>query len=211
MTPALIMAAATVAGSLLGKQKEEKQEQISQLTPSQQRLQRQRERSVMGAGDPTAFGQVADFYRGNLSDDPRDFDAFAAPEMRRFREQTVPDLAEQFAGMGAGGLTSSGFRNAMVGAGADLSERLGALRANLRMQSAAGLQSLAEGAIQPGQQQSVIRPPAPGFLEAAAPGFAKAGASYMFDQMKSGFGETSPYGAKPQIQPASISNQQRQT
>ena len=46
--------------------------------------------------------------------------------------------------MGSGALSSSGFRNAAVGAGTDLSERLGAIRANLRQQGAAGLFGLGQ-------------------------------------------------------------------
>jgi len=64
--------------------------------------------------------------------------------MRQFNEQTIPGLAEQFAGMGSGGLSSSGFRNAAVNAGTDLSERLGALRAQLRQQGAQGLMGIGQ-------------------------------------------------------------------
>ena len=123
-------------------------ENVSTLRSNQEPLHAQSVRAAQKAGAGGAFGDVADYYRNNLSNNPADFQAFAAPEMRRFNEQIVPDLAEQFAGMGSGGLSSSGFRNAAVGAGTDLSERLGAIRANLRQQSAQGLMQSGQQGLQ---------------------------------------------------------------
>ncbi len=54
----------------------------------------------------------------------------------------MPGISEQFAGMGSGGLSSSGFRNAAVQGATDLSERLGSMREQLRMQGAQGLQNI---------------------------------------------------------------------
>ena len=68
----------------------------------------------------------------------------SAPELRKFNEEIIPRLSEEFAGMGAGGLSSSGFQNAAVSAGTDLSERLGAIRAGLRSQGAAGLANIGQ-------------------------------------------------------------------
>lgn len=115
---------------------------------------------------------AANYYRGLLSDDSEDFNAFARPELRRFNEQIVPDLAEQFAGMGSGGLESSGFRNAAVSAGADLSERLGALRANLRQSGVQGLQNMTNTAL--GQyQENYFRPESHGLVGGAVESFAE--------------------------------------
>ena len=112
----------------------EKRENVSTLRPEQEGLYNQLINSGQKQGAGGAFGNAADYYRGNLSNNPEDFQAFAAPEMRRFNEQIIPDISEQFAqgGGGQGSLSSSGFRNAAIGAGTDLSERLGAIRANLR-------------------------------------------------------------------------------
>lgn len=131
----------------------EVREQVSNLTPSQLRLQRQRERQAK-----RNFRKAENYYRDILSDNPEQFDAFAAPEMRRFQEQIVPDLAEQFAGMGSGALSSSGFRNAAVGAGADLSERLAAIRAGLRQNAAGSLANLGQMALTPHTQWQVTQP-----------------------------------------------------
>ena len=162
--------------------KPERKEQLSLLTKEQQPLFQQLQAASMGQGAGGAFGDAADYYRGLLSGDSADMEAFAAPELRRFQEQIVPGLAEQFAGMGSGALSSSGFRNAATRAGTDLSERLAQIRANLRQQGAQGLSGI-------GQQglgrfaENVIRPAQPGLLQSAASGFGQAlgkmGSSYL--------------------------------
>ena len=166
--------------------------QRSTLNPGQQSLHDQYLNSIQNRGAGGAYGDVADYYRNNLSDNPADFQAFAAPEMRRFNEQTIPGLSEQFAGMGSGGLSSSGFRNAAVNAGADLSERLGAIRAQLRQQSAQGLQNYAQGAFNP-VTENYQEEDEPGLLGYAAQGLgggipgAVAGG---FNWLKSRFGNS---------------------
>lgn len=174
-------------------------EQVSNLTGSQLKNQRDLERSTRGG-----FTDVANYYRGNLSDNPADFQAFAAPEMRRFNEQIIPDLAEQFAG--AGSLSSSGFRNAAVGAGTDLSERLAMLRANLRQNSAQGLQGLSQSSLNPHTQYQMTDQGSQGFLSsfgqglgAAIPGFLAGGpggglAALGSSLFGNNFGQSSPYG-----------------
>jgi len=147
-------------------------QQKSLLGPEQQGLYGQLLAASQGAGAGGAFGQSADYFRDLLSDDSKTFQAMQAPEMRQFHEEIVPDLAEQFAGMGSGGLSSSGFRNAAVNAGASLSERLGAIRAQLRQQGAAGLANLGQQGL--GQfNENIYRPRTPGFLESVAPGLGQ--------------------------------------
>jgi hypothetical protein len=138
--------------------------QISNLGKEQQPGYNQLIAAGQGPGAGGAFGQAADYYRGLLSNDSADFNAFAAPEQRRFNEQTIPGLAEQFAGMGSGGLSSSGFRNATVNAGTDLSERLGAIRAQLRQQGAQGLQGIGQAGLDTGFNTNVREPAQEGFL-----------------------------------------------
>ena len=62
------------------------------------------------------------------------YNAFAAPYLRQFQEQTVPQLAERFAGLGGrgGALSSSGFGQGLGAAGAGLQESLASLGANLQ-------------------------------------------------------------------------------
>jgi hypothetical protein len=141
--------------------------QVSTLDKSQMPIKNQLTQAAQ-AGPGGAFGQAQNYYSGLLSDNSADFNAFAAPEQRRFNEQIIPDLAEQFAGMGSGGLSSSGFRNAAVGAGTDLSERLGAIRANLRQNAAQGLQNIGQSSLQ-SFNNNITDPGSPGLLDYAAP------------------------------------------
>ena len=142
--------------------------QQSLLTKQQQPILNQLTNAAQQQGAGGAFGGAADYYRDLLSDDSSTFNAMQAPEMRRFNEDIIPGLSEQFAGMGSGGLSSSGFRNAAVNAGTDLSERLGAIRANLRQQGAAGLANIGQQSL--GQYSENIHQPATGgFLDTIAP------------------------------------------
>lgn len=155
---------------LLGK--DEKNYQQSLLTPQQEQLQGNYLSAVNQQGAGGAFGDTADYYRDLLSNDSNTMNQLSAPEMRRFNEDIIPGLSEQFAGMGSGGLSSSGFRNAAVNAGTDLSERLGAMRANLRQQGAQGLSNLAQGALSP-VTENIHRPATNGFLGSFAEGAGK--------------------------------------
>ncbi len=180
--------------------------QISKLGPEQQALYQQLQRAGTGAGAGGAFGDAGDYYRGLLSDNNSTFQAQAAPEMRQFREQTIPGLSEQFAGMGSGGLDSSGFRNAAVGAGTDLSERLGAIRANLRQQGAAGLMGLGQQGLQQ-FNENVYNPGSPGFLEGLSSAAGSALGAFggpmlgglgaqAGSWLGSKFGKSDPYGGQ---------------
>lgn len=182
-------------------------EQVSNLTPSQLKNQNQLERAGRRRGAGGAFGDSADYYRDLISNDSADFNAFAAPELRQFKEQIVPDLAEQFAGMGSGALSSSGFRNAAVGAGTDLSERLGAIRAQLRQAGAAGLTNIGQMGLNQHSQYQQTNPGSEGFLSQAAPaigqGLATAfggpiagAAANLFTNSSSSKGQSGPYGSQ---------------
>lgn len=183
---------------------EGKFKQVSNLSGSQRGIQRQLENATRGHGAGGAFGNAADYYRSLLSDNPSTFQQMVAPEMRRFNEQIIPDLAEQFAGMGSGGLESSGFRNAAVSAGTDLSERLGAIRAQLRQQGAQGLTGIGQQSLVP-HMQNIYQPGTGGALQSLAPavgtavgafgGPIGAAAGGAIGNWISGFGKSSPYGS----------------
>lgn len=126
----------------------EKQGQRSTLRKDQIPLSQQAVNAGMNSGAGGAFGTSADYYRDLLSDDSKTNQMMAAPELRRFNEQILPDIAEQYAGMGSGNLSSSGFQNSATSAGTDLSERLGAIRAQLRQQGAQGLQNIGQQGLQ---------------------------------------------------------------
>lgn len=155
----------------------EKRENVSTLRPEQEGLYGQAVNAGLGPGAGGAFGDVADYYRSNLSDNPADFNAFAAPALRQYNQDIIPGISEQFAGMGAGGLSSSGFRNAQIQGATDLSERLAALRAGLRQSSAQGLQNIGEVGLRPYSQNMVTQQGTPGFLSSAAPAIGNVAAA----------------------------------
>lgn len=148
-------------------------DQVSTLRPDQEGLSQQAVNAGKGPGAGGAFGDSADYYRNLLSDDSADYNAFSAPAMRQYNEQIVPGISEQFAGMGSGGLNSSGFRNAQVQGGVDLAERLGQIRANLRQAGAQGLQNAGQLGLQ-SFQQNYQTPGTEGFLSSVAPAIGYA-------------------------------------
>lgn len=176
----------------------------------------------LGPGAGGAFGTSADYYRDLLSDDSQTAQAMFAPEQRRFNEEIIPGISEQFAGMGAGGLSSSGFRNAAVNAGTDLSERLGAIRAQLKSQGAAGLSGIGQLGLGNFSQDVMTEPGTQGALAMLAPaigtaaGYAiggpaggaigNAGGQWLSSMGKNAFGgqnvagKSSPYGKQPMPQ-----------
>jgi len=146
-----------------------KRENVSTLRPEQEGLYQNLINSNMNRGAGGAFGDAADYYRNLLSDNSADYQAFANPMLRQYNQDIVPGLSEQFAGMGSGGLSSSGFRNAQIQGATDLSERLGALRAQLRQQGVQGLQNLGQLGLGSFSQNMETDPGTEGFLSQVAP------------------------------------------
>ncbi len=152
----------------------EKRENVSTLRPQQEGLFNQLVNAGQGRDAGGAFGQAADYYRDLLGNDSADFDSFSAPMLRQYNQDIIPGLSEQFAGMGAGGLSSSGFRNAQVQGATDLAERLGALRSSLRQSGAQGLSNIGQMGLQNFSQNMVTRPGTEGFLSSVAPAIGTA-------------------------------------
>jgi hypothetical protein len=203
----------------------EKRENVSTLRPEQEGLYQQAVGAGMAPGAGGAFGTAADYYRNLLSENPSDMAAFAAPQMRQYNEEIVPGISEQFAGMGAGGLSSSGFRNAQTQGGVDLAERLGAIRANLRQAGAQGLQQIGQTGLGNYSQNMVTEQGSPGLLGQLAPAVGTAAGAFFGgpagaaagnaagNWFSNAFGgnkvgaQTSPYGgsapqASPQASPS---------
>lgn len=164
----------------------EKHDRISTLLPEQQSLFEQLTNAGMNPGAGGAFGDAADYYRNLLSNDPNDLNAMMAPEMRRFNEDIIPGLSEQFAGMGSGALSSSGFRNAAVNAGTDLSERIAAMRANLRQQGAAGLANIGQMGLGNYSQDVMTQPGTQGFLAPFSNALGNIAGQYAGGAMRGG-------------------------
>ncbi len=102
-----------------------------------------------------------------------DFDQITNDALKRFNTETVPGLAERFTalGGGAGNQRSGAFANAVGRGGADLEERLGALRAQYGLaQSQMGLQPSFENVYLPGREGAAGQLTGQG-LEAAVKSF----------------------------------------
>ncbi len=80
------------------------------------------------------YGQGQEWLQ-NLFSDPNFFKSFEAPLMRQFEEETIPGVANRFAGMGSGGsLGSTAFRNQLGRESSTLHEKLASLRGGLQQQ-----------------------------------------------------------------------------
>lgn len=134
--------------------------QAPTMTPQQQQLQGQLYSGLMG-GQSQMPGM--EYLQQLMSNDPSAFAAYEAPMMRQFQQEIAPGIAEQFAGMGAGGLGSSAFQQQLASAGGRLSQDLGAQRANLRQGAMGQLQGMYGQAMQP-QFQSYYQDPTQGML-----------------------------------------------
>ena len=195
----------------------EKRENVSTLRPEQEGLYNQLVGAGQGRGAGGAFGTSADYYRNLLGDDSADFNAFAAPQLRQYNQDIVPGISEQFAGMGAGGLSSSGFRNSQVQGATDLAERLGSIRANLRQSGAQGLQNIGQQGLGSFSQNMTTQQGTPGFLSSAAPSIGSAAGMALGGPLGGAIGglagnwfggggnkvgaNTSPYGTAPKASP----------
>ena len=118
----------------------DRMEQVSTQTPEQQQFFQQIFQMLQGmGGQGGSYSGAQNYLAGLLSGDPNAFSQFEAPYRAEFEQQTIPRLAERFAGANAmgGGLSSSGFGQALGGAGAGLQAQLAGLHGNLK-QNAAG-------------------------------------------------------------------------
>ena len=87
------------------------------------------------------YGESTDLLRMLMDPSSEAVQQFADPYMKQFEQQTLPGIAERFAGAGAmgGGLSSSGFAQHLGAAGSNLQSQLAALKAGLGQQAAGQL------------------------------------------------------------------------
>lgn len=130
-----------IGGGILGglgnlfSSKPDKFRQVSLLSKDQQRGLKDYFRNPIG--NNPLYQQGNNYLQNLLSGAPGATQAFEAPYLTQFYQQTVPQLSELFGGFGtgAGAQQSSAFQNALGQAGAGLSENLAALRSQLQMQA----------------------------------------------------------------------------
>jgi len=143
-------------------------DQISTMNPQQQQMLSQLMPQLM-----QGQGMGMDWIQDMLSGDPEALAKFEAPYKRQFEQETVPGIAERFAGMGTGGSQSSSAMNQTMGqAGRELSENLAALKGNLQQSAMGSLQGMMGMGMQP-TFQNVYNQPKTGFLGGLAGGLGK--------------------------------------
>ena len=148
---------------MFGKREQTQQTQL--YTPQQQKFF---DMVLNQGGQGVSSGMY--YLMSLISGEEGAFDAFEAPLRREYEEQTIPGLAERFAGLDAQG--SSAFGQSLGAAGAGLTENLAALRHGLKMQAIQGMQSFAN--MGTGQRfESTFRPASGGFIGGMAPGFSQ--------------------------------------
>jgi hypothetical protein len=123
-----------------------------------------------------------------FGNDQNFFDKFEAPIKRQFEEQTIPNLANQFASMGSGGSQgSTAFRNQLGREGSNLSTNLAALRGGMQQQGVGQSLQYAQQPVQNYMQmlQQALQPtqntyqgPSQGIMGGMAAPFAQGAANY---------------------------------
>ena len=129
----------SISRFLFGDQ--DRMSQVSTQTGGQQQQLSNLLGQLSGGQTGQNYNSAQDYLSKILSGDKDAYNMFASPYLQNFEQQIVPQLAERFAGlgggMGGGALGSSGFGQALGGAGAGLQSQLAGLFANLQ-QNAAG-------------------------------------------------------------------------
>ena len=143
-------------------------EQIQNMNPQQQQLMSQLLSQLGGAQ-----GSGMEWLQQMLSGDPEAMAAFEAPYKRQFEQETVPGIAERFAGMGSGGAqSSSAFNQTMGQAGSELSQNLAALRGGLQQNAMNSLQGMMGQGYKP-QFESMYKQPTMGIIPSMMGQFAQ--------------------------------------
>jgi hypothetical protein len=114
----------------------DKLSKVATGTPQQEGLHNSILGQAMGMQSPGGGYDLANQYFNSLlgGNQGQAFDQFSAPYMQQFQEQTLPGIAERFAGAGA--LSSSGFGQALGGAASGLQSQLAQLFSQLQGQAA---------------------------------------------------------------------------
>ncbi len=142
--------------------KKERMEKAPMFTPEQEAFLNQ----LLG-GSQEGMSSGMEYLTNLLSGDT---EAFEAPLKRQFEEETIPGLAERFAGADA--QESSAFGQALGQAGAGLTENLSQLREGLKGQALSQLQGLAGMGL--GQRfENVLRPGTTGILGGLSQGLGE--------------------------------------
>ncbi len=149
-----------------------------------------------------ARGQATNYYQDLLDPSGQGYQKFAQPNINQFNQETIPGLAERFAGGAQGGaLSSSGFGQALSSAGAGLQDKLAQLKTALMDRAAQGIygqsnqlanQSLGTQAfgygMKPAQQGGLS-----GFLSNYSQGMSRGDYQDLGNNISEGFGNLNQY------------------
>ncbi len=105
--------------------------QVPTQTRGQQNLLAQLIEMLQGTG-AQGFEQGLQSLLGLVTGSPESFEAFEAPLLRQFEEETLPQITERLTAQGAGGGRSSAAPQILGRAGERLTENLAAQRAQLQ-------------------------------------------------------------------------------
>ena len=153
--------------------------------------------STLSPEQEQIFTMLQEMLQGQLGGEGQE--AFEAPYLRQFQEQTIPGVAERFSGMGAGSQSSSAFQQSLGAAGAGLQENLASMGANRQQNTISKLMEML------GLNTQAIVPKEKSFLEqfalGAAPGLA--GALGSLGSLGGGGGKQNMTGAFSSLDPGS--------
>lgn len=190
--PATMMAVASALSSVIGGITGKKGEHGSTYNKNQLGMIDQVLNQLSGMRGNTDITQNQNYQQGQnwlqgLFNDQDFFNRFEAPIRRDFEEQTVPGLANRFAGMGSGGaLGSTAFRNQLGREGSNLATNIAALRGNMQQgaipqlmgyaqQPTSNFMSLLNSVMSP--TQNTYQGPTQGFMGGLAAPFAQGAAT----------------------------------
>ena len=119
-----------------GSGQKDKPQQIPTLSPQQQQLQNSAIQRLQQMGVP--LDQAIQMLQGYMDPNSEQYKNFEAPHMQQFQQETLPMIAERFAGAGAqgGALSSSGFGQALSSAGSNLQTNLAQMKSQMGMNAA---------------------------------------------------------------------------
>lgn len=123
----------------------DKLKKLPNMSPEQEDFLKQFLGMLSGGGLGQGFGESTDYLRQLLDPNSEAVAQFTKPYQEQFEQETVPMLAERFAGASGGmggGLSSSGFGQSLSTAGSQLQTQLAALKAGLGQQAAGQLMGM---------------------------------------------------------------------
>lgn len=128
-----------VLGALAGFTGSNKPKKYDTLSPEQKRMIGQIEQMIGPEGQlGQGYQNALNLQQQYMDPSSEAVQQFIQPYLNEFNQQTIPGLAERFAGLGAmgGGLSSSGFGQSLSSAAGNLQSNLAQIKAALGQQAA---------------------------------------------------------------------------